>query len=477
MALQLRKPILITGVGLSFLLWIGSTLQDSLMGLGEWGITGAIALGSGLWWWRSRQSKTAVSPIESPIDKTAVDEILKATQAVLNKITTEAPETDISHLQQRLDQLPDQLNRDTFQIVITGGKSVGKTRLKAALTLSSNNLIETPALYQNDSDSAAIENTVIPCEIAIFVVNGDLTDSEYQTIKKWSQLQQKILLVFNKQDHYSSEQQAVILKQLKTRLSDVIPEADIISTTAAPAPIKVRKFKRDNTREEWEETSEPQIETLGTRLQTLLSEEKQTLLYQSTWRKTYLLKQEAKAILNEIRRQRAMPYIEQYQWVAAGAAFANPVSSLDLLATAAINAQLVFDLGKLYQPQFSWQQAQTVAGTLGKQMVQLGLVEFSTQTMTSLLKANAFTYLAGGTVQGLSAAYLTRIAGLSLIEYFQEQELSQESGETLNFNRLQTKLQEVFQNNQRTALFKSILQKGKEKLFQQANVSQPSANS
>jgi Neuraminidase (sialidase) len=137
----------------------------------------------------------------------------------------------------------------------------------------------------------------------------------------------------------------------------------------------------------------------------------------------------------------------------------------------------VFDLGKLYQPQFSWQQAQTVAGTLGKQMVQLGLVEFSTQTMTSVLKANAFTYLAGGTVQGLSAAYLTRIAGLSLIEYFQEQELSQESGETLNLNRLQTKLQEVFQNNQRTVLFKSILQKGKEKLFQQTNVSQPYMNS
>ncbi|MDR9404705.1 MAG: hypothetical protein RI580_14850, partial [Halothece sp. Uz-M2-17] len=57
----------------------------------------AIALGSGLWWWRSRQSNTSVSPIESAIDKTAVDEILKATQAVLDRIATEAPATDISH--------------------------------------------------------------------------------------------------------------------------------------------------------------------------------------------------------------------------------------------------------------------------------------------------------------------------------------------------------------------------------------------
>ena len=32
--------------------------------------------------------------------------------------------------------------------------------------------------------------------------------------------------------------------------------------------------------------------------------------------------------------------MEKYQWIAAAAAFANPVSSLDLLATAAINAQM-----------------------------------------------------------------------------------------------------------------------------------------
>jgi len=466
MAVQRRKPILVTGVSLSFLLWIGSTIQDSILSLGEWGIPGAIALGTGLWWWRKSQQSTASEIATLPaIDQQAVETEIKQAQTVLDQIVAEAPETEISELKNRLSQLLENLNREILNIAVVGGKSVGKTSLKQALTVSSHHLIETPALYQNTSDSQSVEAAALPCEIVIFVVNGDLTDSEYQTLQQWHQLQQKLLVVFNKQDHYSAEQQAVIFKQLQTRLSKLVPEADIISASAAPAPIKVRKFQEDNSCEEWQETPPAQIEALETRLNTLLNEQKQILLYQSTWRKTYFLKREAKTILNQIRRQRALPYIEQYQWVAAGTAFANPVSSLDLLATAAINTQLVFDLGQIYQQKVSWQKAQTVAGTLGKQMVQLGLVEFSTQTMTSLLKTNAMTYLAGGTVQGLSAAYLTRIAGLSLIEYFEEQEISQAAGEELNLNRLQEKLQQVFQNNQRTALLKHLMQQGKARLF------------
>ena len=465
MAVQLRKPILIGGVGLSFLLWMGSMLQDTLMGVGEWGIPSAIALGTGFWWWQSRQAQS-ITPKELPtINQKAVETEIQKAQTVLDKIREEDSETDLSHLQTRLNSLWENLNRDSLHLVITGGKSVGKTSLKATLDVSHHHITETSPLNQTHTDHETIDAIALSSEIVIFVVNGDITDSEYQTLQQWSQQQQKLLVVFNKQDQYSSDEQAVIYKQLQTRLDSLLPESDIVTSTAAPNPIKVRKVQADSSYEEWEETPSAEVETLQTRLNTLLSEEKLTLLYQSTWRKAQQLNAQAKTILNEIRRQRALPYIEQYQWIAAGTAFANPVNSLDLLATVAINTQLVLDLGKIYQQKFSFSQAQTVAGTLGKQMVQLGLVEFSTQTVTGILKTNFVTYLAGGTVQGLSAAYLTRIAGLSLIEYFQEQAISETTEENLNLNRLQAKLQKVFQNNQRTALLKGLVQQGRERLF------------
>ncbi len=104
---------------------------------------------------------------------------------------------------------------------------------------------------------------------------------------------------------------------------------------------------------------------------------------------------------------RATPVIEQYQWIAAAAAFANPVPALDILATAAINAQMVMDLGNVYQQKFSLEQAQTVAGAMGSLMLKLGLVELSTKAVSTVLKSNAITFVAGGVVQGVSAAYLT----------------------------------------------------------------------
>ncbi|MBC6419935.1 MAG: YcjF family protein, partial [Prochloron sp. SP5CPC1] len=90
-------------------------------------------------------------------------------------------------------------------------------------------------------------------------------------------------------------------------------------------------------------------------------------------------------------------------------------------------------------------------------MVKLGLVELSTQTIGSILKTNAFSYVAGGAVQGISAAYLTRIAGLSLIEYFQEQEISIEEGKGFNLARMSASLKQVFAQNQRTAFLSSFV--------------------
>ncbi len=87
---------------------------------------------------------------------------------------------------------------------------------------------------------------------------------------------------------------------------------------------------------------------------------------------------------------------------------------------------MLVDLGAIYQQKMSLEQAKTAMATLGKMMVQLGMVEVTTQALGTILKGNAITYIAGGTVQGIGAAYLTRLAGLTLIEYFQEQEINEQ---------------------------------------------------
>jgi uncharacterized protein len=201
------------------------------------------------------------------------------------------------------------------------------------------------------------------------------------------------------------------------------------------------------------------VENLTDRLEAVWSAEGPQLRIASTYRQVAKLEIWGQKQLNDLRRAKAMPVIEQSQWIVGAAAFANPVPALDLLATAAVNVQMIMDLGAIYQQKFSLEQAQVVASNLGGLLLKLGLVEFSTQTIGQILKTNPATYAIGGLIQGLSAAYLTRIVGLALVEYLEEQPENVPRG-AWNLERFGSILSGVFQANQRFAMVQEFVQNG-----------------
>jgi uncharacterized protein (DUF697 family) len=295
------------------------------------------------------------------------------------------------------------------------------------------------------------------------LTNGDLTDSEFQVLQQLKAVKQATLLVFNKQDQYQPDERATILQSLKQRMG-----LNTVATAASPVPVKVRKHENDGSFQEWMERPAPDVQQLTQQLGEVLAKQGEQLVCHTTNRKVLLLKAEAKNCLNGVRRDRSTPIIEQYQWIAAAAAFANPLPALDILATAAINGQMVMDLGNIYQQKISLEQAQQVAGTMGSLMLKLGLVELSTKAVTSILKTNLATFIAGGMVEGVSAAYLTRVAGLSLVEYFEQQEIALESGNALNLDKLRQVLETVFQQNQKLAVLEVFVKQGVKRLLPEA---------
>lgn len=464
MAVALEKPILMGGIALSFGLWLMNSLGESVASLDELGVWGAVALGTGVWLWQRRSAKTVdLSPIVSPLERETVEVAIAQTEVAIAKLETEVHALDNSaQLRQRLAQLSLELDRQDIQVAVAGGKGVGKSRLVEALQSQwlpqqsqSLSLQDTPSLFISDE----IQEVTPTSDLLLFVTSGDLTDTEFQTLQKLKSARQRILLIFNKQDQYLPPERAIILQKLRQRVAEILTGEDVIGISAFPAPVKVRQHQADNSVQEWMEEQKPDLSILTEKLSHIVTQEAQQLVWATTFRKVGDLKLEVKNLLNQARRDRALPIIEQYQWIAAAAAFANPVPALDLLATAAISGQLIGDLGEIYQQKFSLSQAQSSAKTLGNLMLKLGLVELSTQTIGGILKSNAITYIAGGGVQGVSAAYLTRLAGLSLIEYFQEQEISQNtSGEQLfNLDKLGDTLQKVFQQNQRMAFLQDFV--------------------
>jgi len=471
MAAQLKKPILIGGIGLSLALALIESIQHSVTEVGETALLGIIALSTWVWLFGKKPKPVELATGYQTPTNEKVEKAIALSNTTIEQLTTEAETANsreqlthrISQLKDSATQLPEELQRQELNLNVAGSKSAGKSKI--AELLKSNWLPATSRkLELTETTQPGIETpdkTPPPSDLTLFVVAEDLTEPEYKTLATQTSKGQRIILIWNKKDRYLPEQQPQILQKLRERVANILPPEDVVAVAASPNPIKVRRHQPDGTVEESLETSKPEISALTERLTQILEKESQQLVWATTIQKAEAVKLEAKTLLNQIRRERAMPIIEQYQWIAASAAFANPFPALDLLATAAVNAQLIVDLGAIYQQKFSLEQGKQVAGSMAKLMLKLGLVELSTKTLSAILKSHAATFVAGGAVQGTSAAYLTRIAGLTLLEYLQSQEVAIDANNPLNADSLTKILETVFQQNQQFSFLQSFVKQAK----------------
>jgi uncharacterized protein len=473
----LQRPLLIGGIGLTVGLWGLDSVSHSLAGMGDLFTLGAVVAGGGYWWYSRRSSQQKVPVGKIDIDRATLDQALNQIELVINQLTIESPDSpQIDSLRQELAQVQTNSTRLDRQIAITGGQKVGKSSLLKLLTTTPVpsdaplKYIKTPALFASGAESDAAASTARKlasnADLVLFLTNGDLTATEYKYITELHQANQRVVLLLNQVDRYLPDERNLILQKLQATVAGTLAAVDVVSASTAPTPIKVRKIQADGSSLETLETLPADIASLNQQLTNILATEGEQLMWATTYRQATGIQTTAKTALNNVRRDRALPLIEQNQWIVAAAAFANPLPALDLLATAAVNAQMVIDLGAIYQQKFSFEQAQAAAGVMGSVMLKLGLVELCTQTVAGLLKTNAMTFVAGGLVQGLSAAYLTRIAGLTLVEYLAAQDLvAPEPTRAWNLDLLGNTLQQVFQANQRVAYMQTVVKQGIDKLM------------
>ena len=143
--------------------------------------------------------------------------------------------------------------------------------------------------------------------------------------------------------------------------------------------------------------------------------------------------------------------MERFQWIGAGVVAATPLPVVDLLATAAINAQMVVELGRVYDCEMNLERGKELALSLAKTLVSLGVVRGAIELFSVALQTNIGTFLVGRAVQGVTAAYLTRIAGRSFIEYFRQNQNWGDGG-------ISEVVQEQFRLNRRDEFVKTFVQ-------------------
>jgi small GTP-binding protein len=349
----------------------------------------------------------------------------------------------------RSQQIQAALQDETLHLVVFGTASAGKTSLVNALlgrwvgqtaptlgttvTGSAHTytiagvkseilLTDTPGLQTiGQAGETEARQLAATADLLVFVVAGDLLASEYEELLRLARSGKQAILALNKTDQMIPADVDTILNHLRQRTQGVIPPQQVVAIAAQPQPLKIKHVHADGTVDISYEDQDPDTQALVDLIAGLLQTQGHHLRLANALNQTQTLAQSAQAVLSQQRRDLARQAVEQMQWATAAAVAATPLPALDLLATIAINARLVYQLHQLYERPIQWIQAKTIAQSLGQVLFKLGGVELATQTLGSLLKASPLA-LVGIPVQAMSAAYLTRIAGLGYVDLLRSQE-------------------------------------------------------
>ncbi|MEC4983502.1 MAG: GTP-binding protein [Oscillatoria sp. PMC 1068.18] len=364
-------------------------------------------------------------------------------QAVRQQVDQIQDEVAREALLRRSQEIEANLARGEIRVIVFGTGSAGKTSLVNALIgrmvgevgapmgttqAGETYCLQLPGLareiYITDTPGileagiAGTEREQLARELAtqadllLFVVDNDLRASEYEPLRNLAQIGKRSLLVLNKVDLYSPEDEAVIVAKLRERVRSFIAPSDIVTVCANPQPVPL----------ETGEIVQPEAEifALLKRLAAVLRAEGEDLIADNILLQSQRLSEEARKLIDKQRRRQAEKIIDRYQWLVAGAIAVTPLPGIDLLAAAAVNAQMVVEIGKVYDLQLDLESGRELALSLGKTLVSLGVVKGAVQLLSTALQLNIATYLVGKAIQGVTGAYLTRIAGKSFIEYFRQ---------------------------------------------------------
>lgn len=443
----------------------------------------------GVMFWRSQnQPKRRKPKIKLPEAKTeAAAENLRAIKKQVKQIEDEVSR---QALLSRSREIETNLSKRNLQVVIFGTGSSGKTSLINALMGRMVGKVSAPMgttevgeTYQLElkglereiliTDTPGIlevgvagtereqlaRQLATEADLLLFVVENDLLQSEFIPLKALAEIGKRNILVLNKIDLYTDEDKEKILARLRERVRSFISPSDVVTVSANPRTVKLENGEIIQP--------EPDVMPLIRRLANILRAEGDDLMADNILLQSQRLGEEARKIIDAQRHRQADKVVERYQWISAGVIAVTPLPVVDLLATVAVNAQMVVEIGKIYGCDLNMERGRDLALSLGKTLASLGIVKGAIELVSRALQLNIATYLVGKAIQGVSAAYLTRIAGKSFIEYFRQNQDWGDGGIT-------EVVQRQFELNKKDEFVKAFVQEAIAKVVQPLTQNSPS---
>ncbi len=405
--------------------------------------------------------------------KKSLDSITEINNLINDKVNIEM----INYERYRIQK---QLNSSDYNVILFGAGSCGKTSLARALLknlvgeisptigttkkinnykikipfLKRNiNIIDTPGLFEATLEGERREEKTIKkaakSDLIIFVVDQDLNKYELYLFKQLSKIGKTIIIALNKCDLRSANQNEIIKKNIYKLTSVFTNNSKVILTISSPQSIS---NKGNNPKRK-----AILVNNLFNEIINVLDKNGEDLLADNILFQCNKLGIFSKEIINKQRETSAKKVINRYSWITSGVIIINPLPVLDLLATSVVNIQMIIEIANIYDVKMNKDKAIQLSKSIIAVLATLGVVKGGINLFTNILSTNFTTSFVTKSVQSITAAWIIRIVGLSLVRYFEQNQNWGDGG-------IQEIVQELYEINKREEILKDFIKEAIKKV-------------
>ncbi len=346
---------------------------------------------------------------------------------------------------QNIQRLIDKLENEQIHIVTFGKVSTGKSSLLNAIAdhphfkvsplhgetkhtdhldwpsyqQQSVVLIDTPGTDEFDGEARELmaQQAAKQADIILFVLDGDISESQKQQLETIAQPNKPIIIVLNKADLYTHDE----IKRIKASITDKTRhiKSQIVAVSADPRPRTLIVELADGSRQEKTETPPANIGELKLMILEVLDQEGKTITALNASLFAGEVSDNVARKVIEVRKEAGQKIIRTYCMAKGiGVAF-NPVPVADLLFAAGLDVAMIRQLSKLYGLSLGKVDATKLTTTIMAQLALLMGAVWGVNLLSSAMKTISvgLSTTLTATAQGSLAYYATYLVG-QIAEYY-----------------------------------------------------------
>ena len=327
-------------------------------------------------------------------------------------------------------------------------------------------LIDTPGIDELNGEAREelARSVASMSDIILMVCESDLTETEFEAVRKLANRNRPLLLVLNKSDRYSRQELQSLTKHIQDRCTDFLEPGNIVTVCADPRPESVIRIDAEGTEHPGVRPCSPDISQLQNRLWDILQHDGKTL---AALNAALFANELDGRIAQEIvlaRKNVADKVIRNYCLAKGVVVAVNPIPLADLLAAAGTDIAMVKHLGNVYGFQLSKREASKLLLTISAQLFLLMGAYWGVNMISTTMKtvsAGMSTALTAG-IQGPLAWYATYVTGNAAESWFSKGKSWGDGGpKTVVRNILDSMDQDSILVNAREEILGLINQSGK----------------